>query len=114
MSLSSILSRVNGKIPEDHPVLKEEATLLQTLEIVRKLKASRVLMTHIEEPDQLSHDNLQLLGDSAYAIGSVDGALTPRAGGEPKPIRFRVFWLLRRENGGWKIYRQIWNNKPAS
>jgi len=58
-------------------------------------------------------EEVEVLGDFAYAIGSVDGALTPRAGGDPVPIKFRVFWLLRQEGGDWKICRQIWNNKPV-
>src|SRR5436305_5854915 len=40
------------QIPAEHPVLRSEATFEQTLEIVRKLGARRVLMTHVEAPDQ--------------------------------------------------------------
>ena len=58
-------------------------------------------------------EEIEVMGDFAYAIGPVDGVLTPRAGGDPMPIKFRVFWLLRREAGEWKISRQIWNNKPV-
>jgi phosphoribosyl 1,2-cyclic phosphate phosphodiesterase len=57
------------QIPEAHPILEVEATFLQTLEIVRKLKASRVLMTHIEEPDQLSHDDLRMVSDRLRGEG---------------------------------------------
>jgi phosphoribosyl 1,2-cyclic phosphate phosphodiesterase len=45
-------------IPADHPILKSEATFRQTLDIVRKLDARRVIMTHIEEPDTLNYDDL--------------------------------------------------------
>lgn len=58
-------------------------------------------------------EDVEVLGDFAYAIGSVDGVLTPRAGGDPVSIKFRIFWLLRKEGEEWKIFRQIWNNKPA-
>ena len=58
-------------------------------------------------------EEIEVQGDFAYAIGTVNGVLTPRAGGEPNPIKFRIFWLLRREEGDWKIYRQLWNNKPV-
>jgi phosphoribosyl 1,2-cyclic phosphate phosphodiesterase len=51
------------RMPADHPVLGEEATFEETLAIVEKLDARRVVMTHIEEPDSLSHDDLvQLSG----------------------------------------------------
>jgi phosphoribosyl 1,2-cyclic phosphate phosphodiesterase len=48
-------------IHEDHSVLKHEATFRQTLDIVRKLDAARVVLTHIEEPDGLSFDDLKNL-----------------------------------------------------
>jgi phosphoribosyl 1,2-cyclic phosphate phosphodiesterase len=49
------------QIPEEHSVLRFEATFRQTLEIVGKLDAERVLLTHIEEPDGLSYDDLRRL-----------------------------------------------------
>jgi phosphoribosyl 1,2-cyclic phosphate phosphodiesterase len=49
------------RISEDHSVLRAEATFRQTLEIAGRLKAGRVVMTHIEEPDGLSHDDLTRL-----------------------------------------------------
>ena len=57
------------RIPAEHPVLKSEATFQQTLDIVRKLGAKRVIMTHIEEPDQLSYDDLQVLAGQLQARG---------------------------------------------
>jgi phosphoribosyl 1,2-cyclic phosphate phosphodiesterase len=56
-------------ISENHPVLKSEATFQQTLEVARKLKARRVVLTHIEEPDGLGYDDLQLLGKQLRAEG---------------------------------------------
>lgn len=49
------------RISEDHSVLRSEATFRRTLEIAANLKANRVVMTHIEEPDGLSHDDLSRL-----------------------------------------------------
>jgi phosphoribosyl 1,2-cyclic phosphate phosphodiesterase len=46
------------RIPKDHPVLASEATFRQTLEIVRKLEATKTYMVHIEEPDGQSYDDL--------------------------------------------------------
>ncbi len=57
------------RIPEDHTVLGHEATFRQTLEIVRKLDAKRVVLTHIEEPDGLSHDDLNRLERRLEAEG---------------------------------------------
>lgn len=60
----------------------------------------------------LQAEEVEVHGESAYALGIVDGVLTPRNGEAPLRIRFRAFWLLRKEAGEWKIRRQIWNNKP--
>lgn len=48
---------------EEHPVFDDEATFEQTLDIVRKLNARRVVMTHIEESEGLSHDDLVQVAD---------------------------------------------------
>jgi phosphoribosyl 1,2-cyclic phosphate phosphodiesterase len=44
-------------IPENHPLLKTEATYMQTLEIISKLNASRVVLYHIG--DGVSYNDLK-------------------------------------------------------
>jgi phosphoribosyl 1,2-cyclic phosphate phosphodiesterase len=56
-------------IPAEHPVLRSEATFRQTLDMVRKLDAGRVIMTHIEEPDLLSYDDFVRLEAKLQAEG---------------------------------------------
>jgi phosphoribosyl 1,2-cyclic phosphate phosphodiesterase len=46
------------RIHPDHPLLRVEATFAQTLDVVQALRAGRVYLTHIEEPDQLGYDDL--------------------------------------------------------
>ncbi len=65
------------RIGEEHPVLRFEATFPETLEIVRKLDAARVVLSHVEEMDGLGHDELQRLGaregvEVAYDTMQVD------------------------------------------
>ena len=48
-------------IPQEHPMLKIEATFEETLKIIEALNARRVILTHIEEVDGLTHDDLQEL-----------------------------------------------------
>lgn len=45
-------------IHEEHHLLRVEATFQETLEIVEQLGAGRVVLTHIEEMDQLSYGDL--------------------------------------------------------
>ena len=56
-------------MPADHAALEVEATFDETLDIVRKLNARRVVMTHIEESDALGHDDLGQLADRLRADG---------------------------------------------
>jgi len=58
-------------------------------------------------------DEVEVLGDTAYVVGSLIGVLTPHDGGDPMNIHFRAIWILRNEDGEWKIARQVWNNKPV-
>ena len=44
-------------IPAHHPILKHEATFLQTLDIVRKLDVERVIFMHLNEFDRLRPDD---------------------------------------------------------
>ena len=57
------------RISQEHPVLTSEATFAWTLETARRLETPRVVLTHIEEPDQLSHDDLRRLEPTLQAEG---------------------------------------------
>lgn len=48
-------------IPAQHPVLEEEATFAQTLEMVRKIKTRCTILAHIEEVNDLDYDDLNRL-----------------------------------------------------
>ena len=56
-------------IPLDHPVLKSEATFRQTLAMLRQIQPKQAIMTHIEEPDNLSYDDLLRLEQNLQAEG---------------------------------------------
>jgi phosphoribosyl 1,2-cyclic phosphate phosphodiesterase len=57
------------RIGPDHPILRFEATLPQTLEIARKLAPERIVLSHIEEIDGLSHTRLEDLAARFRADG---------------------------------------------
>ena len=57
------------RLHPDHPVLRFEATLPETLEIVDALAAERVVLTHIEELDGLTPDDLTVLEQRLRAEG---------------------------------------------
>ena len=58
------------KIPVGHPILKMEATFAQTLEMVRQINAGRTILTHIEEMDDCSHDDLRDVEAALEQAGS--------------------------------------------
>jgi phosphoribosyl 1,2-cyclic phosphate phosphodiesterase len=57
------------RIHPDHPILRFEATLDETLAIVDRLDAGRVVLGHVEEIDGLSYDDLLRLEERLRADG---------------------------------------------
>ena len=57
------------RIPKDHPALKSEAPFRDTLAILRRLSPGRTVLTHIEEPDELSYDDGRLLEETLRREG---------------------------------------------
>lgn len=51
------------RMGKKHPVLVDEATLNDTLSVVHQLQAKQVVLSHIEEHDGLSHDDLRVLSE---------------------------------------------------
>ena len=56
-------------IHEDHPVLVYEATFAETLEIVAGLDAGRVVLSHVEEMDCISYEDLLRVEQRLQAEG---------------------------------------------
>ena len=48
------------QLPADHKLFKSEATHIQTLEMIHKMKPKQVIFMHIEEGDKLGFDELKL------------------------------------------------------
>lgn len=57
------------RLEATHPLLAEEATFSQTVEMARALDARQIVFSHIEESDGLSHDDLGLLAERLRADG---------------------------------------------
>jgi phosphoribosyl 1,2-cyclic phosphate phosphodiesterase len=49
------------RIPAEHPVLGREATFDQTLLMVRELAAREVILSHVEEAEQITPEQLEAL-----------------------------------------------------
>ena len=57
-------------IHEEHPVLEVEATFEETLAIVAQLDAGRVVLSHVEEMDCNSYDDLLQVEQRLQAEGT--------------------------------------------
>ncbi|WP_181350403.1 MBL fold metallo-hydrolase [Thalassobacillus sp. CUG 92003] len=57
------------QISEDHPLLEAEATFAETLDIIWMLQPKKAMLTHIEEPDGLSYDELKRVEASLQEQG---------------------------------------------
>jgi phosphoribosyl 1,2-cyclic phosphate phosphodiesterase len=56
-------------IHEEHPVLRVEATFEETLGMVESLDARRVVLSHVEEMDCISYDELLRVEERLQAQG---------------------------------------------
>ena len=63
------------RIDPEHEALELETTFVETLEIVRRLEAKRVVLSHIEEIDGLSHDEWLEVGRRHGFEVAYDGLL---------------------------------------
>lgn len=61
----------------------------------------------------LTAEEIQIMGDYGYVTGIAMVTVHPHDGSPALQIKFRGFWLMKKESGGWKIDRQIWNEKPV-
>ncbi len=60
----------------------------------------------------LTAEEIQLMGDYGYVTGIAMITVYPHDGSPSVQLKFRGFWLMKKEAGEWRIDRQIWNAKP--
>ncbi len=57
-------------------------------------------------------EEVEVIGDFGYVVGMSHAKVRPKDGSESKEVNFRAVWLMRKQQGTWRIARQIWNSKP--
>jgi len=57
-------------------------------------------------------EEIEVIGDFGYVVGISEATIHPKDGSASKKAKFRALWLMKKEQGIWKIDRQIWNSKP--
>jgi uncharacterized protein (TIGR02246 family) len=67
----------------------------------------------VERMDLLT-DEILVLGDWAFERHHETQVTAPRGGRETRTASFKGVWMLRRQDGSWKIARYIWNFDPVS
>jgi uncharacterized protein (TIGR02246 family) len=59
----------------------------------------------------IANEETRAAGDLAFARGTYKATLTPKQGGKQVPIDGKFMTILvRQPDGGWKIYRDIFNS----
>lgn len=59
----------------------------------------------------LTVEEIEIMGDFGYVTGIAMVTVYPHDGSPAIQIKFRGLWLMKKEQGQWKIHRQIWNQK---
>ena len=62
----------------------------------------------------LTVEEIQVMDDHGYVTGIAMVTVHPNDGSPSLQIKFRGLWLMKKEDGEWKIDRQIWNKKTQS
>jgi ketosteroid isomerase-like protein len=57
----------------------------------------------------MDFQDLQVQGNYAFEWGYTTGAMRNIQTGETQRVTYKIFRVLRKENGEWKVYRSIWN-----
>ncbi|MBW4631250.1 MAG: SgcJ/EcaC family oxidoreductase [Iphinoe sp. HA4291-MV1] len=62
---------------------------------------------------ELTAEEIQVIENFGYVVGMSSAMLYPEDDdSEPSEVKLRIVWLVRKEQGTWKIAREIWNSKP--
>ncbi len=100
-------------------ILAEDAVFLPPNATAKQGRALRIWLKDFLE--QFAVEWLQttdgetiVAGELAYHDYAYTMRSTPRAGGEPVIGHGKGLHVLRREEGGWKIVRNVWNAVPGS
>jgi uncharacterized protein (TIGR02246 family) len=88
--------------PPGAPVVTDRASIRAEME---KLFADHEV--HVE----VTPEEVEVRRDFACVLGRIEGESRPRAEGESRPIRSTAMWLLRKRADGWRISRQVWNER---
>jgi uncharacterized protein (TIGR02246 family) len=64
------------------------------------------------DPISAAAEEIEVMGNFGYVVGKCLATIYPKDGSASKEINFRVVWLMKKEEGIWKIDREIWNVKP--
>ncbi len=57
-------------------------------------------------------DEIKIIGSFGYVLGRATIILYPKDGSPSTVAHSRELWLLRKEQGHWKMARMVWNLKP--
>lgn len=57
-------------------------------------------------------EEIEVIGSFGYVLGHTTIIIHPKDGSPSTVAHSSELWLLRKEHGGWKMARMMWNLKP--
>ncbi|MEL6334467.1 MAG: DUF4440 domain-containing protein [Cyanobacteria bacterium J06626_26] len=110
--------RARAKNPEAYAAMFTEAALQMPPNVPDRYGKADIaagFAQQIADKDlapTLTAEEIQITGDFGYVVGIAMVTVHPHDGSPAVTIKFRGLWLMKKEQGDWKIDRQIWNEKP--
>jgi ketosteroid isomerase-like protein len=97
------------KMPQDRP-------MFQIWEVADSIKGSFAKSKEQMTTEmRIDPQEIVILGDHAYAMGTYYKAVTPKSGGDPAITDGKFLTVFRKnDEGEWKILRDCYNNNVAA
>ncbi|NEQ52185.1 MAG: DUF4440 domain-containing protein [Leptolyngbya sp. SIO3F4] len=110
--------RARAKNPEDYAAMFTKAAIQMPPNVSDRYGRKDIAAGYAEQvadkdlAPSLTAEEITLMGDYGYVTGIAMVTVHPHDGSPSLQIKFRGFWLMKKEQDEWKIDRQIWNEKP--
>ncbi len=76
------------------------------------LEGFTLLVSQADIDPIFTADEIEVMGDFGYIIGIALATIHPKDGSPSYQIKYRALWLMKKDEGCWKIDRQIWKVSP--
>lgn len=111
--------RARAKNPQNYAAMFTEAAIQMPPNVCDRYGRADIAAGFAEQvadkdlDPSLTVEEINIMGDYGYVTGIAIVTVHSHDGSPSVQIKFRGFWLMKKEQGAWKIDRQIWNEKTS-